>query len=322
MKILKKITIKPVSNQSIYFLCTKEFFNQNIEQEEIMKEKIVDYFISLKKYKKTEENFEIELNISSSENNQQSIWHIYEIFSKAFLQKIYEEEQFDNNIAFSSPWPLYIKEHSFQKLKEKNLVFIDCETTGLYGEYLTFGLLFYNSDFSQVNAYYIYRTDIENLKNVHTFVRENVIPRINLSSLQDYGEIKLRFKQDLSLEDEKIYLSTKIVSSEKELFEESAKIFNEIIQEEKYKNKTCILADSPYPVEFLLFEKLFNIGALSSSNKNIIAEWLIDWYSVKRNFYEFIESPKYKNSIHNALVDVLINYDEYIELRGRYDERK
>lgn len=319
MKKLKKITIHPILDKSISFLCTKEFEDekQSFEQIEVLKEDIVDYFVSLKNYKKVEEDFLIELKTLSYKDTQQSIWEIYEIFSKEFLQKIYEEPHFANSIELSSPWPLYIKGHNFQKIKEKSLIFIDCETNGLYGEFLSFALLFYDAHISNVNTYYIYRTDIENLKDIHTFVKESVIPRMDLSKLQDYEEIKCRFTQDFS-EKDKINLFTKTASSERILFEESAKILNRILQEESDKNKTFILAESPYPVEFLFFKSLFELENIELKNKKVFADKLIDWYSVKINADDKIVNERYKNSIHNALVDVLINYDDYIELKGRY----
>lgn len=301
------------------FLCTKKTVDENkrIEQQKISAKNIVDYFVSLQEHKERAENFVFELKTLRSQEIQQCIWNIYEIFSRAFVQKIQEEPLFAVNIQSSSPWPLYIKEHNLQKINVDNMLFIDCETTGLYGEYLSFAMLLYDRQTGISHAYYIQRNDVHDLKNVHPFVSENVIPRMELKNLQDYEEIKTRFTQDPK-QKESIYLVEKTVSGEKNLLKESAQILKEILDtKETGERRTVLLAESPYPVEFRFFEKMFDQGAVTSEDISDFSERLHDWHSVKINFKGVLGDKGYHNSIHNALVDVLINYDECIKMEER-----
>ncbi len=317
MEKLQKITIEQIEKQPAVFLCIKEFMGDNSksEKQEIPQTDIADYFVSLKNYKERAEGFVIELKNSSKEQTQQSIREICEIFSQAFMQKIHKEPEIAATIEKSSPWPLYVKEHNLQKLKKHNLIFIDCETTGLYGEYLSFALLFYNRQSSSCHAYYIRREDVQNLKNVHPFVTANVIPRMDLKNLVDYEKIKSRFTQNPE-QKEKTYLIEKAVSGENNLLKESAKILKEALQLENENTNNFLLAESPYPVEFRFFEKMSKNEEITMHDKIDFAERLHDWYSVKINADALAGEKNYQSSIHNALVDVLVNYEEYIEMEG------
>lgn len=315
MEKLQKITIEQIEEQPPVFLCIKEFMGENPRSEiqQIPQSNIANYFVSLKNDKERAGNFVIELKNSSKEKTQQSLREIYKIFSQAFIQKIHKKPEIADTIESSSPWPLYIKEHNLQKLKMHNLIFIDCETTGLYGEYLSFALLFYNQENATCHAYYIRREDVQNLENVHPFVTENVIPRMDLKKLADYEKIKSRFTQNPE-QKEKIYLKEKTVSGEHNLLEESAKILKEALKLENENTKNFLLAESPYPVEFRFIEKMFKIKEITMQEKIDFAERLHDWYSVKINADALAGEKNYQSSIHNALVDVLVNYDEYIKM--------
>lgn len=318
MKKLQKIIIEYTTKHPSVFVCTKNFLGENPESEiqQIPQNKIADYFVSLKNHYERTKDFVVEIEHSSENHPQQNIQQIYKIFSQSFEQKIHQEPEIADTIESSSPWPLYIKEHNLMKLKMHNLIFIDCETTGLYGEYLSFALLFYNQQNATCHAYYIRREDVQNLENVHPFVTENVITRMDLKKLADYEKIKSRFTQN-SEQKEKIYLKEKTVSGEENLLKESARILKEALQSETEHTKNVLLAESPYPVEFRFIEKMFKNAEITAQNKIDFAERLHDWYSVKINAEAPAGEKEYQRSIHNALVDVLVNYDEYIKMEGR-----
>lgn len=317
MKKLQKIIIKPIFDDKEIFLHVEELFDEKeqIAQHKIFPSNVTDYFVALKNNVERAEGFVVELKSQNDKNPQREIWSTYEIFRRSFEHKIQEKPDIADTIQFSSPWPLYIKEHSIEKLKRKDLIFVDCETTGLYGEYLSFAMLYYDHYKSSCRAYYIRRKDLNDLKNVHPFVIENVIPRMCLEDLADHGELRERFSREEY--DGKILLSEEIVCGEADLVERSAMILQQVLLSQNKGEVPFLLAESPYPVEYRFFEKMYSSGKITSHERDVFSDRSIDWHSVKINSNAVGIHKKYQNSIHNALVDVLVNYEEYIRLEGR-----
>lgn len=104
---------------------------------------------------------------------------------------------------------------------KNNLLFIDAETDGLYGSFLTVAIIVINKAGEEIDrAYYGIKKEAMVIQN--SWVRENVLP-----VLGDY----------------------KVCEDETELLE---KVW---VYWRKYKDNSYAIADVAYPVEYRLFEK-------------------------------------------------------------------
>lgn len=106
--------------------------------------------------------------------------------------------------------------------KAKNVFFVDAETDGLYGDFLSIAALVFDENGKEIDIFYKAAQDTCCKKNHLDWVKKNVLPYLE---------------------------NCDWVSSEEKLIDLFWKFWF------KYKDNSLCIADVPYPVEFRLFQK-------------------------------------------------------------------
>ncbi len=171
----------------------------------------------------------------------------------------------------------------------KNIIFIDAESDGLYGNFISVAMLVADSNGNELKHFY-YGLKKELLKGVKTqWVIDNVLPIMG-----DY----------------------EVCNSETEMFE---KVWNVWL---KYKDNSCMVADIAYPVETRLLRECV---ALSNDKDAFSAPFpLFDLSSMLYakgidpliSRYDFL-GLKSNDKQHNALEDVRISLKVWKKLEEK-----
>lgn len=180
-----------------------------------------------------------------------------------------------------------------RKIKNKKIFFIDAETDGLYGEFISIGAVVTDKEGNELDQFYMADREMISKKTLQTWVLEHVIPYIG---------------------------SCRLIRGQKLLLEEFWKFWL------KYQKDVYCVADVPYPVEYRLFQKCVEVNV---KEREFLAPYpLLDISSIMLAreldpLYERTELVENKGAVvHNALFDAKMSAELWQKLLAKPQNEK